>query len=134
MGDQVLALHVAQSILELHQLNEDVVLRVEAGRRHRALEVERQPLLNALHTGALGKIHKQDQVEHQRSGKNGIAAKEIDLDLHRIVHPAEDIDVIPTLFGIAARRVVVNTNSVIEIFVEAGVEIRLQNLFEHRKL
>src|ERR687885_2507747 len=34
---------VAQGVLQLHELNEEVVLRVEEGSAHRALEVERQP-------------------------------------------------------------------------------------------
>ena len=45
--DELLALHVAQRVLQLHQLDEQVVLRIQTRRVHRALEVERQPLLDA---------------------------------------------------------------------------------------
>ena len=38
---------IAQRVLQLHQLNEQVVLRIQPGRVHRALEVEREPLLDA---------------------------------------------------------------------------------------
>src|SRR5262249_58500287 len=52
MGDELLAPQVAQRVLELHELDEQVVLRVERRGRHRALPVERQPLLRAVHPGA----------------------------------------------------------------------------------
>src|SRR5262252_6167145 len=84
MGDQFLAAQVAQGVLELHQLNEEVVFGVEAGCRLRALEVEGQPLLHALHACPLGEVEKERQVQHQRRGEDGIPAEEVDLDLHRI--------------------------------------------------
>src|SRR5271156_5483776 len=34
MGDQGLALDVAQRVLELHQLDEEIVFRIKAGSRH----------------------------------------------------------------------------------------------------
>lgn len=40
MRDQFLAAQVAQRVLELHQLNEQIVFRVEPGRAHRTLEIE----------------------------------------------------------------------------------------------
>src|SRR5690348_16165733 len=45
--DQLVTLGVAQCVLELHQLDEQVVLRVEALGGHRRLPVEREPLLDA---------------------------------------------------------------------------------------
>ena len=45
--DEVFANHPAQSVFQLHQLDEQVVLRIKLGRGHRRLEVEAQPLLNA---------------------------------------------------------------------------------------
>jgi len=47
VGDKVRAHDVAQSVLELHRLNEEVVLGIEAFARLRRLEIEAQPLLNA---------------------------------------------------------------------------------------
>jgi myo-inositol-1-phosphate synthase len=49
VGDQLFPSKVAQRVLELHELDEDVVLGIQPGRRHRALEVEREPLLHAPH-------------------------------------------------------------------------------------
>src|SRR5688500_7608244 len=49
MRDELLAAQVAQRVLELHQLDEQIVLRVERRRMHRALEIEREPLLDAGH-------------------------------------------------------------------------------------
>ena len=61
MRDQFLTLQVPQRVLQLHQLNEHIVLRIQSRRRLRTLEVERQPFLNA-HLGqcrcALRQIHK----------------------------------------------------------------------------
>src|SRR5690349_17898696 len=61
--NELFALEIPQRVLQLHQLNEQVVLGIEAGRVHRALEVERQPLLDAVHTGALGEVEEQRDVE-----------------------------------------------------------------------
>src|SRR5206468_3073675 len=44
VGDELFAAQVAQRVLELHQLNEQVVLGIQPRRGHRALEEERQPL------------------------------------------------------------------------------------------
>src|ERR1700722_17913817 len=45
--DQVRAHDVAQRVFELHRLDKEIVLRVQAFRRLRRLEVEAQPLLNS---------------------------------------------------------------------------------------
>jgi hypothetical protein len=89
-------------------------------RRHRALVVEREPLLDSLHPGALRKIREQGQIEHYRRGENGVAAQEVDLDLHWIVHPADDVDVVPAFLVITARRIVVDPNDVGEILYRSG--------------
>src|SRR5271170_7443047 len=47
MRDQLFALQVPQSVFQLHQLDEQIVLRIQSRRGHRRLEVEAQPLLNA---------------------------------------------------------------------------------------
>src|SRR6185503_9587750 len=83
MRNQLLTLHVAQRVLELHQLNKQIVFRVYLGGMHRALEVEREPLLNARHPRALGKIEQQHRIEHNGRCQNAIAAEEVDLQLHR---------------------------------------------------
>src|ERR1700686_3108604 len=114
MGDQIFADHPAQGVLQLHQLDEQVVLWVEFRGGHRRLEVETQPLLDATHPGALREIEEQNQVENNRCRKNRIAAEEVHLDLHRIAEPPEDVDVVPTLFVVAAGRVVVNAHLVVD--------------------
>src|SRR6266852_1548652 len=102
MGDQILATHPAQRVLELHELNENVVLGIDLGRMHRRLEVERQPFLDSAHAGAMRQVEKQHEVEDQRRSEDRVAAEEIYFDLHRITQPSEDIDIVPSLFGIAA--------------------------------
>src|SRR5215469_10360694 len=47
VGDQLLTLQVAQSVLQLHQLDEQIVLGIESRRSHRRLQIEAQPLLDA---------------------------------------------------------------------------------------
>jgi predicted rRNA methylase YqxC with S4 and FtsJ domains len=48
-------------------------------------------------------IHKQNQIERKRRSQNRIAAKKIYLDLHRVTHPAKDVDIVPTFLGVAPR-------------------------------
>src|SRR5262249_25291745 len=40
VGDQRLAFQVAQSVLQLHQLDEQIVLGIESRRSHRRLQIE----------------------------------------------------------------------------------------------
>src|SRR4051812_27939448 len=57
--DELFSSHVPERVLQLHQLNEQIVLRVQLRRVLGALEVEREPLLDAVHAGALREIHEQ---------------------------------------------------------------------------
>ena len=120
VGDLLLAHHPAQGVLQLGELDEEVVLGVEARRNHRRLVVEAQPLLDAAQAGALGEIAEQHQVEGQRRGEDRVAAEEVDLQLHRVAEPAEDVDVVPTLLVVAARRVVVDAHLVVHVAVQLG--------------
>src|SRR5205823_6150361 len=92
MRNQLLTPHPAQSIFQLHELDKNVVLGVNLGSVHRSLEIKRQPFLNAAHPRALRQIHKQNDIEDQRRRQDRIPAQEIDLDLHRIAEPSENID------------------------------------------
>src|SRR5687768_1654293 len=123
MGDQLLTLEVAERILQLHQLDEEIVFRIEAGGVNRTLEVERQPLLNPVHAGPLGKVHEQRHVEHDWRGKDAVAAEKIDLQLHLVAEPADQVDVIPALLVVAARRVIVDPHDVTEMLVQIGVQL-----------
>src|SRR5258706_3059149 len=108
---ELLDLEVTQRVLQLHGLNEEVVLGIKPGRGHRRLEVEAQPLLDtdaAQFRRTLGQVHKQNQIQNNRRGQDRVAAEEVELDLHRIAEPSEDVDVVPTLFVVATRRVVVD--------------------------
>src|ERR1043166_462991 len=95
MRDQLFALEIPQRVLQLHQLNEQIVFGIQTWRVNRRLEVKRQPLLDAAHVRAPGQIEEQRDVEHNRRGKNAVAAQEVDLQLHRVPEPAEDVDVVP---------------------------------------
>ena len=134
MGDQLLALHPAQRVLQLHQLDEQVVLGVQPSGCGRALPVEAEPLLDAAHAGALGEVEEQREVEHDRRREDRVPAEEVDLDLHLVAEPSEDVDVVPALLVVAARRVVVDADHVVDVAVELGIDLRLQDGVEHAEL
>src|SRR5215813_1523401 len=98
---------MSQRVFELHQLNKYVVFWIQSWRSLWTLEVERQPFLDAFHARALRQIEEQREVKHDRRRKNRVTTEKVDLDLHRVAEPAEDVDVIPTFFVVAARRIVV---------------------------
>src|SRR2546428_9430601 len=104
MRDEFFALHIAERVLELHQLNEEIVFGVELWRVHRALEVEGEPFLDAMHPGSFGEIEEQRQIEDDRRRENAVAAQKVDLELHRVPEPPDDVDVVPPLFVVAPRR------------------------------
>jgi lipoprotein-anchoring transpeptidase ErfK/SrfK len=123
--DQVFALHPAQHVLHLDQLDEEIVLRIQPGSGHRALVIEREPLLDAAEAGAVREVHQDRQVEHDRRGQDRITAQEVDLDLHRIAEPSDDIEVVPTFLLVAARWVILDANLVIHVAVERRIAVRL---------
>src|ERR1041384_4435807 len=107
------------------------MLRIQTRRGLRSIEVEREPFLHAFHARAVREIKEQSEVEHDWRGEDRIAAKEVDLDLHRVAEPAEDIDVVPTFFVVTARWVVVDAHYVREVFVQVWIDFGLENIFEH---
>src|SRR5438270_5943125 len=132
--DEVFAAKVSERVLEFHQLDEDVVFGVESGRGHRRLEVEGEPLLYAAQTGALREVEEEREVEDDGRGEYGVAAEEVNLDLHRVAEPAEDVYVVPALLIVAARRVVVDAYDVREVLVELRVDFRPEDVFEDGEL
>ena len=107
MRDELFATHVSQRVLQLHQLDKQIVLGIQAGGMHRTLEVEGEPLLDAAHAGALRQVEKEHEIEHDRRGEDAVSTQEIDLELHLVAEPPDQIDVVPALFVVAARRIVV---------------------------
>src|SRR6202451_2642360 len=126
-----------QRVFQLHQLNEEIVLGIQSRRGHWRFEVEAEPLLNsqaAQFGTALRQVEEQDEIEHDGSGENRVAAQKIYFDLHGITEPSEDVDVVPTFFVIAAGRVIVDANFVENIPVEVGIQRGLQDVLQHAKL
>src|SRR3989475_5640534 len=68
--DLLLTHQPAQRVLELRLLDEEVVLGVQAGGELRALEVEREPFLNARESRTAGEVEEQREVEHDRRGED----------------------------------------------------------------
>ena len=134
MRNLLLTAQVAQGVLQLGELNEEIMLRVEEGSAHRALEVEGQPFLNAAETTALRQVEEEHQVEDKWGRQDTITAEEIHLDLHGIIEPAKDVDVIPAFLVIAAWFVVMDVHLVLVLAVEILIDLWLQNVVEHRQL
>src|SRR6185437_10617018 len=111
MRNQFLTLDMSQRVLQLHRLNEQIMLRIQTLRRHRRLEEEAQPLLNADPAqifAPLRQVRQQHQIQRNRGCKDRIATQKIHLNLHWVTEPSEDIYVVPTLFIITTWRVIVN--------------------------
>ena len=118
MRNLLLTLQVAQGVLQLGELNEEVVLGIEKGSTHRALEVEGQPLLNAAEATTLRQVEEEHQIEDEWGRQDTIAAQEIHLDLHGIIKPAKNVDVIPAFLIIPAWFVVVDMHLVLVLTVD----------------
>src|SRR4029077_2625762 len=79
-------------------------------------------------------VEEEHEIEDDRRRENRIAAQEVHLDLHGIAKPSEDIDVVPTLFVITTRRVIVNANFMEDIPIELRIQSRLQNVLQRSQL
>src|SRR5215470_8007774 len=91
VGNQRLTFQVPERVFQLHQLDEKIVLRVEAGSSHGRFEVEAEPLLDSKSLkllAALRQVKEEHQVKDDRRCQDGIAAQKIDLNLHGITEPA----------------------------------------------
>src|SRR6202034_1167184 len=97
-------------------------------------EIEAEPFLDATQAGAVGEIEKQGEIENDGRRQDRIAAQEIDLDLHGVAEPAEDVDVVPAFFVVAARRIVVDADLMVNLLVEVRINTRLKNIFERAEL
>ncbi len=133
MRDLFFSHEVTQGVLQFHGLDKKVVLGVQVRRTLRALEIKRKPLLDAPHFSPLSKVHEQEQIQDQRSCKDAVLAQEINLDLHRVPEPAEDIDAVPALFVVSLGRVIVDGHLVIEVPVKLRIHLGLQNGVQDRK-
>jgi hypothetical protein len=133
-GNLLLTPQVTEAVLQLGQLNEEVVFRIQKWRTHRALEVKRQPLLNAAEPAALRQVQEEDQIKRYRSSQNAIATQEVDLDLHGIIESAKDVDVVLPFLVVSPGLVVMNMDLMVVGTVEILVEVGLQNIVEHREL
>ena len=101
---------------------------------HRALAEERQPRLDAAHACTQCQITENNQVERDGSSKNGVTAQEVNLDFHRIAHPAENIDVVPCFLVILTRRIVVDAYLMINITVQVRIFLRFEDIVDNRQL
>ena len=108
---------------------------------HRSLEEEAEETLNAIASCACCKVAQQAEVETERSGKDRVAAEEVDLDLHRIAHPTEDVDIVPSLLVVVARWIIVDANLmiilgvlIVAVAVEVWLLFWLQDCLQGREL
>ena len=77
-----------------------------------------------LHSDTIGLVFEVErtvseggQIEDDRRRQDRVATQEVDLDLHRVAEPAEDVDVVPAFLVVAARWVVVDADDVVEVLV-----------------
>ena len=124
----------AQRVRELQMLDEEIVLGLQVRPREGRLEIEGQPFLDAREARAPGQVEEEEQVEDDRRREDRVAAEEVDLDLHRLAEPPDDVDVVPALLGVAAGRVVLDADLVEVVAVELGVELGLEDRVEDRSL
>ncbi len=68
------------------------------------------------------------------SSKDAVTTEEVDLDLHGVTHPTEDVDVVPTLFIVATWWVVVDTYLVKDISIKVWVVAWVKNVFKYTEL
>ena len=126
--------HVAKSLFHHAPLLEQIVYRLMLEVVHRALAEEGQPRLNAAHACTQCQITEKNQVERDGSSKNGVAAQEVNLDFHRIAHPAENIDVVPCFLIILTGRIVVDAYLMINITVQVWIFLRFEDIVDNRQL
>ena len=113
-------------VLEHGELLEQVVNRALVIVGHRLLDIEREPLLDAAQSGSQSQVGEQQQIQAYGRGEYGVAAQEIDLNLHGIVHPAEYVNVIPALLVVLTGRIVVDLDLMIYIGIKFRIFILLQ--------
>ena len=95
---------------------------------HRRLQEETEEALCAVASRTGGEVAEQTEVETERRSEDGVAAEEINLDLHGITHPAEDVDIVPTLFVVVAWGIVVDAYLMVilgVLVVAVSIEVRL---------
>lgn len=121
--------HLADGVLEHNILFEEVVYGylVNCVVVLRALEEEAQEALCAVAACTLCKVGEEHQVEAEGSCQDRVAAEEVDLDLHGIAHPAEDVDVVPSFLVVVAGRIVVDAYFVVVVCVEVGLFVGNEN-------
>ena len=127
--------HFAESVFEHYVLLEEVVdghfvLSVVV---HRALEEEAEEALDTVASGASSEVAQENEVKAQGSSEDRVAAEEVDLDLHGIAHPAEDVDVVPTFLVVVARGIVVDAHFVEVVGVEVGLVFGHEDRFQSRE-
>ena len=115
--------HFADSVFEHNVLLEEVVNRhfVLGVVVHRALKEEAEEALSTVASGTSCEVAEEHEVEAERRCEDRVAAEEVNLYLHRVAHPSEDVDVVPAFFVVVTRRVVVDTYFVVVVVVEVGL-------------
>ena len=131
MGDLFLSHEVAKGILQLHRLDEKVVLWIEVGSALRTLEIEGKPLLDSRHVCPHSEISEKDKVQDQRRGQNTISAEKIHFNMHGISQPTKNIDTIPSFLFVTTGRIVIDGHLVVAVSVKLRINLRLEYCVEH---
>lgn len=132
----LIAAHLTDGILEHDVLVEKIVDRLFSlcVVVHRTLEEEAQEPLYTIAPGTCGEIAQQGEVKQQRSCEDRVSAEEVDLDLHGVAHPTENIDIVPTFLIVVAGRIVVDAHLVVDVAIEVGLIFLSQDGLQRREL
>lgn len=68
VGNQIFTTKMPESVLQLHQLDEHIMFRIEFRRSLWRLKIEGKPLLNSFHAGPLRQVQKEREIENDRRG------------------------------------------------------------------
>ena len=128
--------HFADSVFEHNVLLEEVVNRhfVLGVVVHRALKEEAEEALSTVASGTSCEVAEEHEVEAERRCEDRVAAEEVNLYLHRVAHPAEDVDVVPAFLVVVAWRIIVDANLVLDVAIEVRLVFLAEDCLESREL
>ena len=128
----LVAAHLTDGVLEHDVLLEEVVDgHLALGEVvHGALEEEAEEALDAVTACTCCEVAQEHEVKAEGCCEDRVAAEEVDLDLHGIAHPSEDVDIVPSFFVVVAGGIVVDAHFVVVVGVEIGLSFRNEDRLE----
>ena len=101
---------------------------------HGRFQEEAEESLYAVASGTCCQVAEQTEVQGYGGGKDAVTAEEIDFDLHGIVEPAADVDIVPRLLVVVAGRIVVDAYLMVVVAVKLGLVVGTEDSLQRREL